>query len=575
MTFVWPLALLGLLAIPVLGGPLRARGRASAGREARALREPRARPEPVPSSPGWRRHVRPFARARRARRCSWSGSRDRTSSATSRATRRRSCSRSTPRARWPPTTSSPTRFDAAQAGGARVPRHGARQLQRRDRLVLDLGRRRCCRRRPTVRRRRPRSTQLRLGSGTAIGNAITRSVDLALAQRPGQRSRGRRPAAGSARRPRCCCSPTAPRRQATSARSRRRSAHAGSASRSRRSRSGRATPSSRCRCRVGSRSGSSSRRTCRRCVRSRSTTGGTFSEAPDAESLESVYRELGTRLARDRKRRRGDLGVRRAAAPCSCSSAARSRRSGSGGPVSGRVGDRGLARSSVALPRRRRRRPRRGRVQGPPDLPARRRARGSRSPRPPARVDRRLAAALPAPRLHRRRHRRAGLRPRRSTSASAARTASPVVAGRHDRPRGRVHRASTPAARRDRPRSVRSSAACRPRGGGGRGETAFRRPAAFVPTRALDRRVVAEAARLRRDRARRRRCPAGTRLVGSSHAFAFRTEAEPGLTLLRAVTVASRRHRAARRRDRLGRAEVPQRVPVDLQLHSLCSRGTR
>ena len=32
------------------------------------------------------------------------------------------------------------------------------------------------------------------------------------------------------------------------------------------------------------------------------TTGGTFSEAPNAEKLESVYRELGTRLARDRKR---------------------------------------------------------------------------------------------------------------------------------------------------------------------------------------------------------------------------------------------------------------------------------
>ena len=32
------------------------------------------------------------------------------------------------------------------------------------------------------------------------------------------------------------------------------------------------------------------------------TTGGSFSEAPSAARLESVYRELGTRLARDRKR---------------------------------------------------------------------------------------------------------------------------------------------------------------------------------------------------------------------------------------------------------------------------------
>ena len=32
------------------------------------------------------------------------------------------------------------------------------------------------------------------------------------------------------------------------------------------------------------------------------TTGGTFSQAPDAARLQSVYRELGTRLAHDRKR---------------------------------------------------------------------------------------------------------------------------------------------------------------------------------------------------------------------------------------------------------------------------------
>jgi len=32
------------------------------------------------------------------------------------------------------------------------------------------------------------------------------------------------------------------------------------------------------------------------------TTGGTFAEAPSAERLQAVYRELGTRLARDRKR---------------------------------------------------------------------------------------------------------------------------------------------------------------------------------------------------------------------------------------------------------------------------------
>ena len=71
-------------------------------------------------------------------------------------------------------------------------------------------------------------------------------------------------------------------------------------------------------------------------------------------------------------------------------------------------------------------------------------------------------------------------------------------------------------------------------------------------------------------------CPAGTRLLGSSHAYAFRTEAEPGLTLLRAVTV--RRVVTGRRVVAIadGRADrAAARLPVALQLHSLCSRGTR
>ena len=112
-------------------------------------------------------------------------------------------------------------------------------------------------------------------------------------------------------------------------------------------------------------------------------------------------------------------------------------------------------------------------------------------------------------------------------------------------------------------------------GGGGRGETAFRRPAAFVPTRALDRRVVQK--RLVSGATVRvvGGCPAGTRLLGSSHAYAFGTETEPGLTLLRAVTV--RRVVTGRRVVATATVapSVPLRVPVALQLHSLCSKGTR
>ena len=101
------------------------------------------------------------------------------------------------------------------------------------------------------------------------------------------------------------------------------------------------------------------------------------------------------------------------------------------------------------------------------------------------------------------------------------------------------------------------------------------RPAAFTPVKALDRRVVRKRLVSGATVKVVGGCPAGTRLLGTSHAYAFRTEAEPGFTLLRAVTV--RRVVTGRRvvaTATLAPA-VPQSVPVELQLHSLCSRGTR
>jgi hypothetical protein len=112
-------------------------------------------------------------------------------------------------------------------------------------------------------------------------------------------------------------------------------------------------------------------------------------------------------------------------------------------------------------------------------------------------------------------------------------------------------------------------------GGGARGETALRQPTAYVPAAAIDRRVVQR--RLVPGAAVRAvgRCPAGTRLLGTSHAFAFRSRTEPGTTLLRAVrvrsTVAGRTVTAVA----AVAPSVPQSVPVELQLHALCSRGTR
>lgn len=127
-----------------------------------------------------------------------------------------------------------------------------------------------------------------------------------------------------------------------------------------------------------------------------------------------------------------------------------------------------------------------------------------------------------------------------------------------------------------RPTSFQPYIGCIPTsGGGGRGETAFRQPAAFAPVKPVDRRVVRK--RLVSGASVRvvGGCPAGTRLLGTSHAYAFRTGAEPGLTLLRAVSV--RRVVSGRRVIATATVapSVPQRVVVDLQLHSLCTRGTR
>jgi hypothetical protein len=112
-------------------------------------------------------------------------------------------------------------------------------------------------------------------------------------------------------------------------------------------------------------------------------------------------------------------------------------------------------------------------------------------------------------------------------------------------------------------------------GGGGRGETAVKRSSAFAPAKPIDRRVI------------RRRlvsggsvrvvgtCPAGTRLLGAEHAWAFRTAAEPGATLLSAVRVT--RTSAGRRVTATATVApvVPQSLAVELQLHTLCTRVTR
>ena len=112
-------------------------------------------------------------------------------------------------------------------------------------------------------------------------------------------------------------------------------------------------------------------------------------------------------------------------------------------------------------------------------------------------------------------------------------------------------------------------------GGGGRGETAVKRAAAFPPAKPIDRRVVTR--RLVSGASVRvvGRCPAGTRLLGADHAYAFRINTEPGGTLIEAVRV--RRTPAGRTVTAVATvaASVPQTLRVDLQLHALCTKVTR
>jgi len=112
-------------------------------------------------------------------------------------------------------------------------------------------------------------------------------------------------------------------------------------------------------------------------------------------------------------------------------------------------------------------------------------------------------------------------------------------------------------------------------GGGGRALTATTSRAAFVPAKPIERRVARK--RLVSGSTVRvvQSCPAGTRLLGAQHAYAFRVGAQPGASLLDAVdvrqTVAGRSVVARASVD----ASVPRRLQVELQVHALCSKVTR
>jgi Ca-activated chloride channel family protein len=295
MTFAWPVALVGLLVVPVLAVLylLSARKRR---RDAARFANPALVPNLVPASPGWRRYVAPVlalvalallvvgvARPHVVRNVA----RDEATIVLALDTSRSMAAQDV----------QPSRFDAAKQAALafldEVPDNynvGIVSFSTSADPVLP----------PTTDREAARSAlrELRLGTGTAIGAAITRSVDLALDQ-PGGRQR---PKNGQA-------SPAAVLLLSDGAQTAGDVRPGPAAQRARRL----GVPVSTVALGTGDavvevpRPGGLKERvvvapdvpTLRLVA---STTGGTFAAAPDAARLESVYRELGTRLARDRKR---------------------------------------------------------------------------------------------------------------------------------------------------------------------------------------------------------------------------------------------------------------------------------
>ncbi len=127
-----------------------------------------------------------------------------------------------------------------------------------------------------------------------------------------------------------------------------------------------------------------------------------------------------------------------------------------------------------------------------------------------------------------------------------------------------------------KPTTFRPFIGCVPTsGGGGRGETSVRHTTAFVPGKPLDRRVVERRLLSGASVRATGRCPAGTRLLGARHAFAFRIDDEPGSTLLNAVRI--QRTSAGRTVTAVGTVapSVPQGLRVLLQVQVLCSKAGR
>jgi Ca-activated chloride channel family protein len=295
LSFGWPLGLLGLVAIPLFVGAYVVVGRRRRRGAARFV-APALAPNLVAVSPGWRRHVPPalalaalallvvgIARPHVVRDVT----RDEATIVLAIDTSRSMAA----------TDVAPSRFEAAKAAAAafldEVPDSyavGIVSFATSADPVLP----------PTIDRDAARVAlgELRLGSGTAIGTAITRSVELAL----GQGEERVPPPAGER-------SPAAVLLLSDGAQTAGGERPLPAAQKARRFGVPVSTIALGTRDAVVEvpRPGGLKERvvvapdvnTLRLVAR---TTAGTFAEAPSAARLEAVYRELGTRLARDRKR---------------------------------------------------------------------------------------------------------------------------------------------------------------------------------------------------------------------------------------------------------------------------------
>jgi hypothetical protein len=112
-------------------------------------------------------------------------------------------------------------------------------------------------------------------------------------------------------------------------------------------------------------------------------------------------------------------------------------------------------------------------------------------------------------------------------------------------------------------------------GGGGRSQTSINRTAGvFQPGASLVLRVATASVPTGATRTVTARCPRGARVVAGSQAVGFRTKAPPSPAALGGVAVVERWSATALSATVTVGRGVPRSVPVLVQVHVTCARGT-